>query len=63
MALSEIVRHNLANLKAPAMIFPSSVDHVVPPENSGSSMNPFCLVVHRYDDIITYSKCHFYVEK
>ncbi|WP_164667807.1 alpha/beta hydrolase [Virgibacillus doumboii] len=32
--LSEMVRENLSNVSAPAMIFSSTEDHVVPPENS-----------------------------
>ncbi|ALX50241.1 alpha/beta hydrolase [Lentibacillus amyloliquefaciens] len=32
--LFEMVRRNLGDVKAPAIIFSSAVDHVVPPENS-----------------------------
>lgn len=34
IALSMIVRGNLSKIETPAMIFSSTVDHVVPPENS-----------------------------
>ncbi|MBP1950487.1 alpha/beta hydrolase [Virgibacillus litoralis] len=34
IALSMIVRGNLSKVETPAMIFSSTVDHVVPPENS-----------------------------
>lgn len=34
ITLTEKVRENLSSIKAPALIFSSSEDHVVPPENS-----------------------------
>ncbi|MFD1362054.1 alpha/beta hydrolase [Lentibacillus salinarum] len=34
IVLSELVRNNLANVNAPAMIVSSAEDHVVPPENA-----------------------------
>ncbi|MFD1040406.1 alpha/beta hydrolase [Virgibacillus byunsanensis] len=39
LSLMEIVRGNLKNITAPALIFSSIVDHVVPPENSTEIYN------------------------
>ncbi|SFB11751.1 carboxylesterase [Lentibacillus halodurans] len=77
MVLSEIVRHNLASVKAPAMIFSSAVDHVVPPENSreiyesiSSGIREFIMLENSYhvatldnDKDLIAKKCSEFIRK